>query len=51
MNFTPRPGLRLSAATLGALIVASPAFAADAPASCTPPPASTLVVNVKDKGA
>ena len=51
MNFTPRPRLCLSAVTLGALIVASPAFAADAPASCTPPPASTLVVNVKDKGA
>src|SRR4029078_1667971 len=32
-------------------IFASPARAADAPASCTPPPASTLVVNVKDKGA
>ena len=26
-------------------------LAADAPASCTPPPASTLIVNVKDKGA
>jgi hypothetical protein len=52
MNFTPRPALRLSAVTLGAFIVASPALAtADAPASCTPPPASTLIVNVKDKGA
>jgi polygalacturonase len=41
----------LSTVALGALICASPALAADAPASCSPPPASTLVVNVKDKGA
>ena len=51
MNFTPRPGLRSSAIALGALVVASPAFATEAPTSCTPPPASTLIVNVKDKGA
>jgi hypothetical protein len=51
MTHKPAARLCLSAATLGALIVASPAFAADAPASCTPPPASPLVVNVKDKGA
>lgn len=42
----------MSGLALGALIVASPALAAnDAPASCAPPPASTLTVNVKDKGA
>jgi len=41
----------LSTVAIGALICASPALAADAPASCSPPPASTLVVNVKDKGA
>ena len=51
MNFTPRPGLRSSAIALDALVVASPAFATEAPTSCTPPPASTLIVNVKDKGA
>lgn len=44
--------LPLSAIALGALIFASPALAgSDAPDSCAPPPASTLTVNVKDKGA
>lgn len=52
MTPTPAPGLRLSAVALGALVFASPAFAAaDTAATCTPPPASTLVVNVKDRGA
>ena len=51
MTHRPAAGLCLSAVALGALIFASPALAADAPAACTPPPASTLVVNVKDKGA
>ena len=51
MTHKPAAQLCLSTVALGALIFASPALAADAPASCTPPPASTLVVNVKDKGA
>jgi pectate lyase-like protein len=51
MNFPPRPAPRLSAVTLGALMIALPAFAAEAPSSCEPPPVSTLVINVKDKGA
>jgi hypothetical protein len=52
MNRTLEPGLRLSAVALGALIFASPALArSDVPDSCAPPPPSTLVVNVKDKGA
>ena len=37
---------------LGAAIFASPTLARlDAPETCAPPPASTLTVNVKDKGA
>ena len=51
MTHKPAARLCLSAVALGALIFASPALAADAPAACTPPPASTIVVNVKDKGA
>jgi Pectate lyase superfamily protein len=51
MTHKPPAGLYLSAVALGALMFASPALAADAPAACTPPPALTLVVNVKDKGA
>ena len=51
MTYKPAARLCLSAVALGALIFASPALAADAPAACTPPPASTIVVNVKDKGA
>ena len=38
MNFTPRPGLRSSAIALGALVVASPAFATEAPTSAHRPP-------------
>ena len=52
MTYRPAPGLRLNAVALGALIFASPALSpANATDACAPPPASTLVVNVRDKGA
>lgn len=42
----------LGAGALGAWLVAFPALArGGAPESCAPPPASSFVVNVKDKGA